>query len=364
MRRVPRTHNGIPDGFYRADLIHPDQIVKGKSSTAEILGTPNTGGALDEEVLQLDERLLRVAYVPLCYDEGFPTLPDGQPFWAQLDFEPVHCYLAFQAYLEQGTRGTRQLGALVTDNDVQIRIASSRRGVSARSIVAKTSNEHTMRGVVTSPHIMLKSDALSTIEGGANSSDLQEWLVLYCWVARARAYDLFYVNSIRRSREMLSVTIENEHLLASTRLYQKLMLYIDPFDAHGQRREGVPTSFIDEDGESRFWKDVTPKSAIDLLKLTTQLQRLAVGLPAAAPSHQSSVLGKDTRRGAGTSSRTDDHDSGSAGEDVEQMSDEERVRRIGALLNQAAARRDAQQGEIVQESPLTLTPTPSTGEGE
>jgi hypothetical protein len=58
---------------------------------------------------------LNVAWVPLSYLEGFPTLPSGQPFWSILPHEPGELHLALEAYLQLPTlhsQGIRQLSQL------------------------------------------------------------------------------------------------------------------------------------------------------------------------------------------------------------------------------------------------------------
>ncbi len=120
--KVARNQYGLPEGIYRPDLL-PDPLFP-QHSLEEPVAPGSKEGATNGELvpshsLQVEPPVptnevsdLDVAYVPLAYVEGFPTLPEGLPFWHQLDWEPVAAYEVFQSYLVSGQEGARQLFTL------------------------------------------------------------------------------------------------------------------------------------------------------------------------------------------------------------------------------------------------------------
>ncbi len=201
----------------------------GESPTSN--GSPGSKGELVSASEQNEhEKLLRTAFLPLSYVEGFPAQPDGRPFWHKFDFELQDAHEAFQAYLAQGNAGARQL-----------------------FLLPETLEASGMNG--TTP----------------NTAELQEFFHLYYWDFRARAFDLFRVAEARKIRENRAFSTENGQYLLASRLQDMIETYMLP-DPN------------DPNSESDFLELMTPKAAIDLLKLVTQLQRINVGLPANAPA--------------------------------------------------------------------------------
>src|SRR5690606_8394367 len=83
------------------------------SQTSSLVDTSRVARSLRED--------LKAAFIPLNYDEGFPTLPDGQPFWDRFEFEPMQYHTAFQAYLQmpivnRGVRSLSDLAAIMEKN--------------------------------------------------------------------------------------------------------------------------------------------------------------------------------------------------------------------------------------------------------
>ncbi len=85
---------------------------------------------------------------------------------------------------------------------------------------------------------------------------------LYYWIDRSKSFDLFKIAESRRAQFQRALHLEDDHYLKATRLLDVCMAYLEGED---------------------FSEELTPKVAIDLLKVVTQLQRVSSGLPGAAP---------------------------------------------------------------------------------
>ena len=225
--KLPVNGLGLPDGFYRSDLVSPDQM--------DASPEPPTDGHLNGDPLNdtnpngdlLDQSLKR-AYVALDYSEGFPTLPDGRPYWSRFEFEPSDAYEVFQMYLEEGRKSARQIFHMVDTPGVT-----------------------------------------------QSLSDLQEFFHVYYWESRAKAFDLFHAAVARKKRALRLLTVEDRHYMIAERLLDKCLMYlgIDP----------ATLDFDSDEENEEFWDLLTPKTAIDFLKTLSQLQRVSVGLPASGP---------------------------------------------------------------------------------
>lgn len=219
---LPLNDMGLPTGFYRLDLIDMPQgrstkrgNGKSKSSKA-LVSYPEGSGKELQEVYQH-------AFVPLNYAEGFPTAPNGSPFWCQLDFEGMEIFQVFQLYLQLPTlssQGVRQLIELPEAVEIHLQ-----RTVPLQKI--------------------------------------QDYFHLYYWQHRTKCYDLFREAARRKQQELRALEVNDNHFLVANQLMEKLKLFMSS----------------DED----FWDVMTPKAAIDMLKVLTQLQRVSVGMPAMGP---------------------------------------------------------------------------------
>ena len=89
-------------------------------------------------------------------------------------------------------------------------------------------------------------------------SELQEFFVLYAWAPRLRAYDIFRIAEFRKIQAGRAIEVEDDHFLKAQRLFDKAMVYMETEDFIGQ---------------------LTPKTAIDLMKTVVQISRMSVGLP-------------------------------------------------------------------------------------
>jgi hypothetical protein len=284
--------------------------------------------------------------------------PDGQPFWQKLPCEPIDAYLAFQGYLEQGTQGGRQLFVLSSNINLQQRIAAMRthnvikqeqQGIPYRPT---HNNSGPLEGSGFIPSSTNLLDSNSECLHGASHDEFVEWFYLYHWDWRARSHDLFYVESIRKSREMLALQLENNHFTDSGKLYSKLLAFINPDPSNPEFKP----YFLDDEGEPLFWKNLTPKTALEALKLVTQLQRTSIGLhptttnsssqrSLSLTSAQSPKSGDSTgsvaylsspskRAGPGTTTEPNANE-----QPQETLSAQDRARRLAILLDRARGRK-------------------------
>jgi hypothetical protein len=94
VKTIPLNPYGLPEFIYRPDLLDPARF--------DHFPTNEEARALQE--------VLGSAIINLTYQEGFPALPSGLPFWANLEWEDHDGYKTFTEYLEQP--GVRSLHAL------------------------------------------------------------------------------------------------------------------------------------------------------------------------------------------------------------------------------------------------------------
>lgn len=212
-RGLPFSQDGLPKGIYRADLIDP-------------ASNPQ------DDVYVLEDQNA-AAFMELSYEEGFPALPDGRPFWFKMEFEPSDAFNAFQQYVDLGNHSPRSMTELLF-NPEMISLANSRN---------QTEQEF--------------------------QSQLLEWYHTYYWKLRTRAHDLYKEAAYRHIRVRRATNLEENHFQTAQRLYKKVM---DVFEGEGSAE--------------KFWDALTPKEALDFFKTVVQLQRISVGLPAAGPSGQ------------------------------------------------------------------------------
>lgn len=175
---------------------------------------------------------LKAAYIDLNYDHGYPTLGDGRPFWHKLDFEPGFEYGAFQIYLEQIDFGPRDIAVLSENTELQ--------------------------GIAKQVH-----NGSFTIN--RLNRQLHEASILYGWKHRAKSYDLYKEAAYRHLRLRRQMNTEDHHYGLATKLLKQL-------------QDQILT-----DGNEKFWKEMSPKTAIEFLAKLVAIQRVSIGLPAAGP---------------------------------------------------------------------------------
>jgi|GEM_PF-3668252 len=127
--------------------------------------------------LGLPQEILDSAFIPLSYEEGYPALPSGWPFWERLEFEPEVAHSQFKRYLELGKKEFRILPQLA-DTEAEL-------------------------------------------------AELNLFSSLYYWPVRARCYDLFYQASRKRQRESLIYDLELEHLQTAQKYRAAIEEYMD-----------------------------------------------------------------------------------------------------------------------------------------
>lgn len=152
-RNIPTNEFNLPLFIYRADLISPPVISVDAEEQFDYSQLSN---------------MLDAAQVQLTYDQGFPTIANGQPIWAQLEYEDRKSFDAFLQYLDQP--GAR----LLTD-------------------------------IISEPLDLLTN-----------------WYVLNFWNVRALAYDMFKIAHHQRLREHRILALNDKHYIEGERAFNKL----------------------------------------------------------------------------------------------------------------------------------------------
>lgn len=141
-RTIPSNEYGLPLYYIRSDMLDLPRIIH--------------TGHVPQDVVDSAAELL-------SYDDGYPTLQSGSPYWSQMPHEPHQTYLLFQRYLDLAeTEGIRLIDSL------------------ARL-------EHTPLDQV------------------------RQYFQEFYWSSRARAYDLFIVAADAKRREVRTRKTENSH---------------------------------------------------------------------------------------------------------------------------------------------------------
>lgn len=259
-QHIPLNEFNLPTGLYRIDLLpfhdyvqdhqdhrdhqHHQQQERGLKDVATIETGPSEDRVAGFRVQDLD-----IAYVPLHYDEGYPTTPDGMPFWDRLLYEPPEAYFMFELYLQMG-RGpsdSERNDEGLHDLEDYKTSATGFRSVSALA--------HSLRDQNPSTH-----QSLSIV-----IEQCHTYSCLYYWKYRSRAYDLFKLAHFQKQQELRAIETQDDHYIISRRLLGRLMKYFD--------------------NEEDFWDLLTPKVGIDMFKTLTQTQRISAGVPAGGPSN-------------------------------------------------------------------------------
>lgn len=102
--QIPLNELDLPLYFYRPDLLDDNQIY-------EVLRRHTAGEQVDSEMRDISA-MLDASGVQLDYYSGYPSLPNGKPFWEQMEFETTDAYIMFAAYLQLD--GLRKLSELTS----------------------------------------------------------------------------------------------------------------------------------------------------------------------------------------------------------------------------------------------------------
>lgn len=212
-QRLPMTAEGLPVGFYRVDLLPQ---VRPKDAAEEMLALKN-------------------AYVDLSFEQSFPTLNDGKPYWFKLDFEPGFAYGCFQVYLELIDCGPRELTTL-SINEELLRLAAQVHGLNGDG---ERFAPKRLYGI------------------------LLEYSNLYSWRYRAKAHDIYKEAAFRHQRLRRQANTEDNH-------YEMAVSYI----------RKLKDNVLDKPD---FFDKLKPRDALDMLHKLVNIQRISAGLPAGGP---------------------------------------------------------------------------------
>ena len=217
--------DGLPDMITAKRVPRPEIVTSVVPSEYRIAGFP--AGAIQQ------------AFVPLQYDEGFPAFENGQAFWNRLDYEPVDAYAAFERYLYMsfGRRADPTI-----DEDVGEVAAGTRSIGQLITMMAPHADD---------VHLLTLTDKL------------KEYFHLFYWGLRCRSYDLFRVTQHRQQQELRAIETQDDHYIQSRSLRARLTQYME--------------------SDEEFWDMMTPKTAIDMHKHLTTLERVSAGIPGGGP---------------------------------------------------------------------------------
>ncbi len=261
-KEIPLNDFGMPTGIYRTDLL-PFHDYKPSHSTPTTVAelVPTSLPALEfnaENAKGLTEGLhepyieepqtyriagfpaetIHNAFMPLQYDEGFPAFGSGLPFWAKLDYEPADAFLAFEEYLQMSK------GKMPIDMEDE-------------------ADEYNGEAATGSRNISLLATSMHNGKGLEMASLYQDYYHLYYWGMRAHSYDLCRLAQHRAQQEIRAVETLDDQYVSARRLRHRVMMYME--------------------NNEDFWDLMTPKIAIDVLKTSSQMERISAGLPAAGP---------------------------------------------------------------------------------
>lgn len=183
------------------------------------------------------QQLLELASVEVVNSEGLPVIPDHGLLWEQLPWEPADAYLAFSNYVKlHETHGYRALNLLLQDHPTS----------------------HLSQERLTDPDVRKERQEYMAL--------MREYHVFYCWSLRARAFDMLAQAAYERLRERRALQTENYHFLQTDNIIKKLVSRMDEVLNNSDK-----------------WEELSIPEFIKSMKTVMELQRVAVGLPAAAP---------------------------------------------------------------------------------
>ncbi|MEE8598511.1 MAG: hypothetical protein V3S69_03180 [Dehalococcoidales bacterium] len=110
---------------------------------------------------------------------------------------------------------------------------------------------------------LLLQPTLSDIELLHAVDKYKQYYHMYYWGLRAKSYDLFRVTQYRQQQEIRALETQDDHYLQARKLRARLNTYMESTE--------------------EFWDFMTPKTAVDMHKHLTSLERISAGVPAGGP---------------------------------------------------------------------------------
>lgn len=266
--KIPMNGFGMPEFIYRADIFPQDYQSLSKDQKSAYL---------------------RAATVPLFYSDGFPTTEHGALFWDRLDIESDTDHHLFLRYREMsnslGYRSVEVLARKLADETHAANRLSNNRARSGdsdrdahRDMSLDPNNEY-LNVQVPTPPTSIPGAITGATATSTTPDDLAEYEELlqstrdylraiytfYFWKFRANAFDLVGEAAVRRIRQTRALLLDDRTYIrlqaTSDKLFQRL------------------NRFTDQDFDS-----MDPMDTTKVLKEILSMQRVSVGLPAAAPA--------------------------------------------------------------------------------
>lgn len=220
-RLLPVTEQGLLAGYFRADLVTPTDPTQDRA--------------------QQLSKIANSAFVQLSYEEGFPALQDGRPFWFKMDYEDDKSFACFETYVEQGLHSPRNLFSVA------------------------------------------QSQELRALIPDLTSAQLREMYVLYYWKDRAKAFDLYQHSANRHIRQRRALQTDDYLYDKSTKLLESVIDVIDDPDFFDQLK-------------------YDPSAAFNAMEKLVKIRRVSAGLPSLAPEESNPNKGGSNQ---GSSTRVD-----------------------------------------------------------
>lgn len=219
-KKLPLNDFGLPEYIYRPDFL------------------PNSLSDLNGMDPKDQSEALEVAIVELSYDEGYPTVYGGEPFWSRMPHEPTDAFKAFTMYLDLPRHNASRGSTSYADKPNQPRVAAAATAVEMSPVRQLT----TLKAMLNRP-----------------SEDLIAMAHMFYWKQRAQAYDAFIIASHSKLKEHRLMNVELEHYEMSTNLMATAKTQIDSMLADPEKY------------------GLKPNHVIELLKFSMGAQRLALG---------------------------------------------------------------------------------------
>jgi len=205
----------------------PDNAPLAYIDPAVIQGKYST---IDLEETTLDD--VDDAIVPLQYSDGYPATEYGTPFWECLENEPTEYFDLFKKYREssyikhlQGRKAGDPIQPIKTN------------GLTGGRMLTHVSNQ------TDTDRQVLRTIAL-----------------MYHWALRARCYDLFMEKQLQARRDAEIQYMQSEHHRAARQIFERCEKWLE-----------------------KHADALNPKTALEWMQMSIELERLSLGLPKDKP---------------------------------------------------------------------------------